>query len=214
VGRDPDRSKLWKVEHSWWLGLIALSAGFLTWASFAYIGLRTKRRRWQAWAAAYLMLIVAATYLLNAYDQDSWGVAAGTIGLLGCWAGGFVHGLAIRGEVLELLSLDEDPRLLGARRRLLTRSAAGELARRNPALAHEAGIGQEADTYGGLVDVNGANADELARLPGFTPALGRRVVEVRERIGGFDNVDDFANLLDLPPRLVDRIRDRLICLPR
>lgn len=33
---------------------------------------------------AYLLLIVAATYLLNAYDEDSWGVAVGTIGLLGC----------------------------------------------------------------------------------------------------------------------------------
>lgn len=176
--------------------------------------MRARRRTWQAWAAAYLLSIVAATYLLNAYDQDSWGVAVGTIGLLGCWAGGFVHGLAIRGEVLDVLSLDEDPRIRRARRRLLTRGAAGALAQSNPRLAHEAGIGRDADTFGGLVDVNGASAEELAELPGFTDALGRRVVEVRERIDGFDSVEDFANLLDLPPRFVDRIRDRLICLPR
>ncbi len=116
------------MEHSWWLALIALSAGFLTWTAFAYIGLRARRRSWQAWAAAYLLLIVAATYLLNAYAEDSWGVAVGTIGLLGCWAGGFVHGLAIRGEVLDVLSVDEDPRIRRARSRLLTRGAAGALA--------------------------------------------------------------------------------------
>ena len=62
--------------------------------------------------------------------------------------------------------------------------------------------------------MNGASAEELAQLPGFTVELGRRVVEVREKIDGFDNVDDFANILDLPPRLVDQIRDRLLCLPR
>jgi Helix-hairpin-helix motif len=214
MGREPERSKAWQFEHSWWLALIVLSAGFLTWASFAYLGLRTRRRSWQAWAVVYLGLVVISTYLLNAYDQDSWGVAVGTVGLLGCWAGGFVHGLAVRGEVLDLLSLDEDPRLLGARRRLLTRRAAGEVAQRNPVLAREAGIGQDAESFGGLVDVNGASAEEFAQLPGFSVELGRRVIEVRAKIDGFDNVDDFANMIDLPPRLVDRIRDRLICLPR
>jgi len=39
-------------------------------------------------------------------------------------------------------------------------------------------------------------------------------VEVREQIDGFESVGDFANVLDLPPHLLDRIRDRLICLPR
>src|SRR5919108_5165058 len=42
-------------------------------------------------------------------------------------------------------------------------------------------------------------------LPGFTVEVGRRIVEVWEKIDDFDNVDDFARMLDLPPRLVDRI---------
>lgn len=37
---------------------------------------------------------------------------------------------------------------------------------------------------------------------------------MRERIDGFDNVNDFARMIDLPPTLVDGLRDRLICLPR
>jgi hypothetical protein len=211
---DPQRSHWWQLEHSWWLALIALGFGFLTWASFGYIALRTRRPRWFAWAAGYLGLITASTYVLDAYPQDSWQVGIGALGLIACWAGGFVHGLAIRGEVLDLLSIDEDPRLRAARRRLRTRAEAAELAMHHPALAREAGIGTDADAFGGLVDVNHATAEEIAQLPGFSLELARRVVQVRDQIDGFDSVADFGIILDLPPRFVDGIRDRLVCLPR
>jgi len=147
-------------------------------------------------------------------QQDQWQHAAGVFGLFGCWAGGFVHGLAIRGEALDLLSLDEDPRLKQARRRLSYRGAAGRIASANPVLAREAGIGVDAEAFGGLVDVNGASADEFAQLPGISLDLAGRIVAVRDKVDGFDSVLDFATMLDLPPRFVDTIRDRLICLPR
>jgi hypothetical protein len=213
MASEPKRSRAWELEHSWWLFLILLSFGFMTWAAFAYIWLRTKVHGWGIAAFGYLALIVAAMLLLS-HEQDTWEVSVGTVALIACWAGGFVHGLAWRRRALDLLSLDEDPRLREARRRLAQRSGAAELAREHPSLAREAGIGRDADTFGGLIDVNGASAEELAELPGFNLELARRVVEVRQKIDGFDNVDDFANVLDLPPRLVDAIRDRLICLPR
>jgi DNA uptake protein ComE-like DNA-binding protein len=62
--------------------------------------------------------------------------------------------------------------------------------------------------------VNHASESELASLPGFTPELAARAVALRERVDGFDSVLDFANLTALPAHLVDRLRDRLICLPR
>src|SRR5438552_11657889 len=132
MAADPERSRWWELEHSWWLALIAVGFGFLTWAGFTYVALRTRRKRWFAWAAGYLVLIVVSTYLLDAYQQDQWQLAVGVFGLFGCWAGGFVHGLAIRGEALDLLSLDEDPRLKQARRRLSYRGAAGRIASAKP----------------------------------------------------------------------------------
>jgi helix-hairpin-helix protein len=85
---------------------------------------------------------------------------------------------------------------------------------RESLLAREGGIGRTADGFGGLVDVNSASVEEFAQLPGISLEIGRRVVEVRERIDGFDSVLDFASLLDLPPRFVDGLRDRLVCLTR
>lgn len=214
MSADPERSRWWQLEHSWWLALIALGCGFLTWAAFGYVALRTKRRAWFVWAAVYLALIGVSTYLLDSYEQDDWQLGVGVFGLLGCWVGGFAHGLAIRGEALDRLSLDEDPRLREARRRLRYRGEAGRIAEANPSLAREAGIGTDADAFGGLLDVNSASAEEFAQLPGVSAELARRIVEVREKIDGFDSVLDFANVLDLPPRFVDGLRDRFICLPR
>jgi hypothetical protein len=47
---------------------------------------------------------------------------------VGCWVGGFVHALAIRGQTVDLLGLDENPRPKEARRRLRYRAEAGRIA--------------------------------------------------------------------------------------
>jgi len=214
VAGDPKRSRVWQVEHLWWLGLIAAGFGLLTWAGFAYVGLRSRERIWLAWAAGYLALAVVSLTVVDVSPEDSWQQLVGSFGWLGGWFGGFVHAYALRDRALELLSFDDDPRLKSARSRMLRRQVAAELARRKPKLAMEAGVGQDADTFGGLIDVNHASAAEIAQLPGFTEKLSKKIVEVRESIDGFDSVEDFAHVLDLPQHLVDRIRDRLVCLPR
>jgi hypothetical protein len=161
----------------------------------------------------YLAALLISSWLLG-FPGYKWPVGVGTIGLLGCWIGGFIHAVVIRGEVLDQLSVQADPRLRLARKQLRRRGMAEKIARSNPALAREAGIGTGLGTFGDLVDVNHASAEELARLPGIDRDLAGRIVAIRDRIDGFDSVLDFATLLDLPPRLTDSIRDRLICLPR
>src|SRR5919108_4175128 len=115
MARDPERSTWWEREHSWWLVLIALSLSFRTWAAFGYIWMRTRVRSWLVAAVGYLVLLLVAFYFLS-FDDDSWQVGFGAVALLGCWVDGFVHGLAKRRETLDLLSLDEDPRLRAAAR--------------------------------------------------------------------------------------------------
>ena len=189
------------------MGLILFTMGMASWASFAYLALRTKERRWLVWAGVYLVAVVAAFLLIDVGN-------VGAITLLVLWAGSFVHGLAIREEVLDRLSFVEDPRLRKARSVSVTRDAAEDLAKDSPEVALEAGVGQDAHTFGGLVDVNHAPASELAQLPGFSDELAKKVVQVREEIGGFDSVLDFATVLDLPPDVVSTIRERTVCLPR
>lgn len=44
------------------------------------------------------------------------------------------------------------------------------------------------------VDVNGASAAELSVLPGIGPSLAGRIVELRERRGGFGRVEELDDV--------------------
>ncbi len=51
-----------------------------------------------------------------------------------------------------------------------------------------------------------ASAQDLARLPGIGPVLAQRIVDRRERVGGFHSVDDLLAVPGIGPRLFERIR--------
>jgi hypothetical protein len=110
-----------------------------------------------------------------------------------------------------------DIRLDGARERLAQRDKALKLARENPELALEAGVGRPdlPGAYdGGLVDLNHAPAAVIACLPGVDGELAQRVVEARDRVDGFTSIEDLGTLLDLPGDQVEQLRHHAVCLPR
>jgi DNA uptake protein ComE-like DNA-binding protein len=101
--------------------------------------------------------------------------------------------------------------------RLQERRRALEMARENPALAREIGVGrpdQSGAFDAGLVDVNNASARVLMRLPGIDERLATRIVEARAQTNGFSSLEDLGTVLDLPGDLVERLRDRVVFLPR
>jgi hypothetical protein len=119
------------------------------------------------------------------------------------------------GHLAELLH-PNDPRLARAREHLAEREKATKLARENPTLALEAGVGRPdlpGSYHGGLIDINHAPLDVIAELPTFNPELSERLVTVREQIGGFSSLEDLGSILDLTGDQVERLRVHVICLP-
>lgn len=109
-----------------------------------------------------------------------------------------------------------DSRLDGARERLAQRETALKLAREDPQLALEAGVGRPdlPGAYDGwLVDLNHAPAAVIACLPTFDIELAGRVVAARERVGGFASLEDLGTVLDLPGDQVEDLRRHVVCLP-
>jgi competence protein ComEA len=51
-----------------------------------------------------------------------------------------------------------------------------------------------ATALSGVVNVNTASAEELAMLPGVGPTRARAIIELRERRGGFERVDDLLEV--------------------
>lgn len=199
------------AANAWLLFLVPI--GFTTWAAFVYAALRARRYRWLAWALVYAALL-AGYVTLDTPDHPSstaQGWAAG-MALLS-WIGGGVHALVIRRDVNRRIQARADPALEAAKTRMERRAEERRLLAHQPALAREAGVGRPdipgADSYG-LVDVNHVPAQTLTLLPGVTPALAKKIIEARDAAGGYSSVEDLGEVNDLPPALLDKIRDAAV----
>jgi DNA uptake protein ComE-like DNA-binding protein len=58
--------------------------------------------------------------------------------------------------------------------------------------------------------VNSAPPAVLASLPGMTPELVNRIVEVRDKVSGFSSAEELSALAQLPPNLTDPLNEYAI----
>lgn len=199
-----------------WLLLAVIPFGFTTWAAFVYIGIRARRPRWLAWAAAYAALLVGYLTLDTTAQHNSAAAGVAAVLALLAWIGGGVHAFAISDDAVRRINDRSDPALDAARIRIERRAEGRRLLATQPALAKEIGLGRPdivgADDYG-LVDVNHASPVALTRLPGITDEVAGQIVSKRSAVGGFSSVEDLGLVLDLPPGEVEQIRETAIFIP-
>jgi hypothetical protein len=205
------------TRRSRWPWLSLLPLGFGAWAPI-YAGVRARVGAWIAIGAAWSGVTVAG-WILSASTNHAHGhysAAAGLLIILG-WAGAAASSFVIRPEYERRMTdplLTESAR---AQQRLEARRRGQELARRDPALAREMGLGRPDLAGAGdasLVDVNNAPLAALVELPGVDDALAGRIVATRDEAGGFSSVEDLGVTLDLPGDAVEDLRDRVVFLPR
>ncbi|UNK72232.1 helix-hairpin-helix domain-containing protein [Microbacterium sp. H1-D42] len=70
---------------------------------------------------------------------------------------------------------------------------------------------QATDEAAEPVDVNTADADALAGLPGITARQARKLVKQRTAQGGFASLDAFATAAGVQPHELVRLRDAAVC---
>jgi hypothetical protein len=188
----------------WWVWASAVPLGLGAWAPVVP-GLALRRRAWVAWGTLWAVVALAGWIGVTPANPPDW---AGLLLLLG-WVGGLGTTLAIRTDYQRTLASPFDRERLAAERRLRERHEAQKLARERPELAKELRL-----EHVGLVDVNHAPAAELQTLPGVDAALAARIVALRDRIDGYESLEDFGNVLDLEGDVVERLRDHTVFLPR
>jgi len=60
-----------------------------------------------------------------------------------------------------------------------------------------------------FIDINGASKEEWESLPGIGPGLAERIMNFREKLGGFVSVDQVSQTYGLPDSTFQKIRSRL-----
>jgi hypothetical protein len=177
-------------------------------------GRALRRRWWVAWGVLWSLVTVAGWIgAVTAGDDNAW---AGGLIILG-WVGALATTLSIRPAYLRAVGTGFAQAREAAEQRLADRREALRLAAEDPALALELGIGRPdrpGASAGGVVDVNNAPVSALTTLPGVDEALATRIVEVRAQVDGFSSLADMGGVLDLDGNAVERLRDRVVCLPR
>lgn len=59
------------------------------------------------------------------------------------------------------------------------------------------------------INVNTADAELLAELPGIGPSRAAAIIEEREANGAFDSVEDLKRVSGIGPATVDRMQDQV-----
>ena len=197
----------------WWVWVSAAPLALGAWAPIVP-GRQRGRARWVVLGALWSAIAVVGWIGAVASDGEAGG-AGGLIIL--AWVGAIATSLSIRTTYLyesaSAFARERD----AAERRLEERREAQRLAAEQPELALELGVGRP-DRPGaqaaGLVDVNNASLAALLELPGIDDALATRIVELRAELNGFASVHDLGGMLDLDGNAVERLRDRVVFLPR
>jgi len=202
-----------------WLWALAALAPFGIGAPilFGTAARQARKRSWIVAAVAYGILSWGGIALAGAAPDDSSGSTIAGLAILAAWIGGAAHAFAARGEYVRRLQSPSGRALERARTAVADRREAQRLAREEPAVALQMGIGRP-DVRGarhiGVVDVNRAKAAAVARLPGVDDEMARGIVRAREEIDGFDSLEDMGMVLHLDGDLVEDLRPYVVCLPR
>jgi hypothetical protein len=202
------------AHRSRWPYISLIPFGFGAWAPI-YAGAKAHESKWIALGALWTTMIVVALILSSGHGHGNDGVV-GALAIVS-WLGGVATSFSIRGAYEQQMG---SPMLRAAEvgeQRLRDREKAQQIARDNPALAREMGIGRP-DVTGaadaGLVDLNNASVTALLELPGVDGDVATEIVEAREKVHGFESLEDMGAALDLDGNLIEGLRGRVVFLPR
>jgi DNA uptake protein ComE-like DNA-binding protein len=200
--------------RSHWAYISLVPIGFGAWAPI-YAGVKARRGLWVGLGLLWSAMVVLALVLSGGHGHSNDGIV-GALAII-AWIGGIATSFSIRGPYDRQMSSAFERAVEAGEQRLSDHQRALRLARENPALAREIGVGRP-DRAGaadaGLVDVNNASVTALLRLPGIDGDIATEICECREKLGGFASLEDLGATLDLDGGVVEGLRAQVVFLPR
>lgn len=217
-------------SHRWWAWSPAYTLGLFAFIPALHAAMKLQRRDLWQWAAGLIAGDLVVWGLLSGGPSNPDGPQMpfqdmGTLVALVLAVVGTTHALRVRDEVFGPSPSPDaqigvpavlDPAIADSLAARARRVESAALSLEDPGLARDLRIGRPdlARQYddGGLVDVNQVPEEFLVSHLGLSPDQARTVVEVRERLGGFQSVTELCGLAELPPQTLEVIRDRIVTL--
>ena len=66
-----------------------------------------------------------------------------------------------------------------------------------------------ASAVGEYININTATLDQLDTLPGIGPAIGQRIIDYREKIGGFKRIEEITQVSGIGEATFAKIKDSI-----
>jgi hypothetical protein len=209
------RNPLVRLATIMWALIPLLTLGLLAFVPFAHAAAKLQHRRLWLVAACYAVVTVGLFGpLADASNTSDLGAALFTVAWFALIVGSTVHALVLRRRVFSPPAVQ--PAMAAALADRELRQQARAIVAGDPALARELRIGRpdllRQFNDGGLVDVNHVPNQVLAERLGLSPAEAARVVEARERLGGFSSAAELCAFAEVPDATIDPVQERLVFL--
>ncbi|HHW39154.1 MAG TPA: hypothetical protein GXX18_18285 [Bacillales bacterium] len=218
-----NKGRVWEVRNSLWMLWAILTFGLLNYVSFFYVSYKVRQRKWFIAGLIYsilFILVMTATEL----PEDHWFYNAALFTYIIGWIVSIVHVFKIRTEYLLRL----EAKLLSGPSEIqsLKRQIAREYAQANSERADHSfskPIKNVLDTEttnqnegiqgnyseGNVIDINKATEEEVAKVPGIGTLFAKKVISIREEVGGYKSFSHFVEVLSVKPHLVEKIKPYL-----
>ena len=209
------RNPLGRLATIVWALIPLLSLGLLAFVPFAHAAAKLQNRRLWLVAAFYAAVTVGLFGpLADASNTSDLGAALFTAAWFALIVGSTVHALVLRRRVFSPPVVQ--PAMAAALADRELRQQAKAIVAGDPALARELRIGRpdlpRQFNDGGLIDVNHVPNQVLVERLGLSPAEAARVVEARERLGGFSSAAELCAFAEVPDATIDPVQERLLFL--
>jgi comEA protein len=87
---------------------------------------------------------------------------------------------------------------------------AGAAQAREPRTAGESQAGVGSAAQDGVVNINTATEEELARLPGIGPSKARAIIELRKRMGKFERIESLLRVRGIGRKTLKKLQPMLV----
>ncbi|MFC7371419.1 ComEA family DNA-binding protein [Fictibacillus iocasae] len=200
------KGKAWEWGNSLWMLWALVTFGLFNYISFFYIGYRVKQRKWTLAGVLYSIPFILMIIFSETTDEDHWSYGLTLAIYFICSTISFFHVFVVRKEYLLRLEKMKDSRFEEKELERLRQSIDREYAMGQHMAAAKAEEPRPLSSNPSVLDINTSSEKEIAALPMIGSILAKKAVQHKELNGGFQHFDEFCDVLQLKPHVMERVR--------